>query len=167
MDANFGHTGPHLALYEPDMAPNVGTLMRLVACLGVPIHVIEPCGFPFSKRSLKRSLMDYEPHVMLYHHADWDAFHDWYQTLNMRLILMTTKAAKPYFNVTFTNRDIMMVGSEGRGVGDHVHQAATERLLIPMRPGLRSVNVATAASMVLGEALRQTGHFDHIVSKSS
>ena len=137
--------------------------MRLGACLGVPVHVIEPCGFPFSRRALKRSLMDYEPHVTLYHHADWAAFQSWNQTHNMRLLLMTTKAAKPYFDVTFTNQDIMMVGSEGMGVASHVHTAAAERILIPMKPGLRSVNVATAASMVLGEALRQTGHFERLL----
>ena len=149
-----------LALYEPDMAPNVGTLMRLAACMDVAIHVIEPCGFPFSRRALKRTLMDYEPFVDLHHHADWQAFERDQQARKRRLVLTTTKSSVPYTEMSFQGSDTLLMGSESAGVPDFVHYAAAERIRIPMRSGVRSLNVATAASLILGEALRQTCGFE-------
>lgn len=148
-----------LALYEPDIPPNTGTLLRLGACLGVAVDIIEPCGFPFSIRSLKRAGMDYLDHADIMRHADWASFDAWRRAAQSRLILLTTKAAQPYTDFAFTPGDILLLGRESAGVPDHVHHAADGRLMIPMRPGLRSLNVAIAGAMVLGEALRQTSGF--------
>lgn len=153
----------HLALYEPDIAPNVGTLLRFGACLGLTVHVIEPCGFPFSRRALKKSLMDYEAHVLLKHHADYAAFEDWRQSHSRRLVLMTTKTDHSYLDVRYKDNDVLMAGSESAGVPDHVHTQADVCVRIPMRPELRSVNVATASAMIVGEAMRQTGAFGALV----
>jgi tRNA (cytidine/uridine-2'-O-)-methyltransferase len=145
-----------LALFQPDLAGNVGTLVRLGACLGVPIDVIEPCGFPFSDKAFKRAGMDYVAHADVSGHADWDAF---LAQRRGRLVLLTTKAQTPYPAVDYRADDILLVGQESVGAPAHVHAAADLQVLIPMRPGLRSLNVAIAAAMVLGEALRQTGGF--------
>jgi tRNA (cytidine/uridine-2'-O-)-methyltransferase len=148
-----------LALYQPDLPPNVGTLIRLGACLGVPVHVIEPCGFPFSLRSVRRSVLDYGAKASLFAHDSWEQFQA--DRPPGRLILLSTKASQPYADFSFVRDDILMVGRETSGVPDDVATATDARVLIPMRPGLRSLNVATAAAMVLGEALRQTGGFTH------
>ena len=145
-----------LALYQPDQPPNTGTLLRLGACLRVPVHIIEPCGFPFSKRALKRYAMDYADLVELHHHMDWQAFEDWRQNAKRRLILLTTKAASGYADFQFLQDDILLVGSESTGAPDLVHSAADARLTVPMSKEARSLNVAVSAAMVLGEALRQT-----------
>jgi tRNA (cytidine/uridine-2'-O-)-methyltransferase len=147
----------HLALYQPDLPPNVGTLIRLGACLGVPVHVIEPCGFPFSVHAVRRSALDYAPHAEIVAHRSWGDFRS--NRPPGRLVLLTTKATLRYPDFGFAPGDTLMVGRETAGVPDEVAAAADARVLIPMRPGLRSVNVATAAAMVLGEALRQTGGF--------
>jgi tRNA (cytidine/uridine-2'-O-)-methyltransferase len=145
-----------LALYEPDIAPNAGSLIRLGACLGVPIDIIEPCGFLLSEARFRRAGMDYLEKADMTRHASWAAFR---QTRTGRLILLTAKASDPYTGFTFADGDTLMLGRESAGVPDAVHEAADARLCIPMRPGLRSINVAQAGAMVLGEALRQTRGF--------
>lgn len=146
-----------LALFEPDIPPNLGTQLRLGACLGIPVHVIEPCGFPFSVAAVKRSAMDYLEHAEIHRHASWQDFLA--ERPPGRLLLMTTKAAQIYHEFRFQPGDTVLMGRESKGAPDYVHDAADARLVIPIQPGLRSINVATAAAMVLGEALRQTGGF--------
>ena len=148
-----------LALFEPDIPQNAGTLMRLAACLNVRIHLIEPAGFNTSDRTFRRAGMDYLDRVDLQRHISWRAFRLWQQDSGQRLILATTKAAKPYLSLAYRADDILLLGRESKGVPDEVHEAADERVLIPMAPGLRSLNVALAGGMILGEALRQTQGF--------
>jgi tRNA (cytidine/uridine-2'-O-)-methyltransferase len=150
---------PSLVLYQPDIPQNAGAMLRLCACLGVEAHVIEPAGFDISDRALKRAGMDYLAHITPVRHLGWSEFEAWRKRERRRLVLLTTKGAQPYAEFTFGAGDLLMVGRESAGVPDAVHAAADARLLIPMAPGLRSLNVATAAAMVLGEALRQTGGF--------
>lgn len=146
-----------LALFEPDIPPNLGTILRLGACLETPVHVIEPCGFPFSVQSIRRSAMDYLEHAEIHRHDSWQHFVN--EKPDGRLVLMTTKAAIPYTDFRFAPDDILLFGRESKGAPDYVHAAADARLLIPIRPDLRSINVATAAAIVLGEALRQCDAF--------
>ena len=146
-----------IALYQPDQPPNTGTLLRLGACLRVPVHIIEPCGFPFSKRALKRYAMDYADLVDMHHHVDWAAFDKWRRSNARRLILLTTKASSSYCDFAFEKNDILLVGSESSGVPETVHTIVDARLGIPMSAEVRSLNVAVSAAMVVGEALRQTG----------
>lgn len=145
-----------IALYQPDQPPNTGTLLRLGACMQVPVHVIEPCGFPFSRRALQRYAMDYADLVDLRHHVDWNAFENWRMKAGRRLVLLTTKTEQDYGAFAFRDDDILLVGSESSGVPDNVHEKADARVTIPMSPEVRSLNVAVAMSMVLGEGLRQT-----------
>lgn len=145
-----------LALYEPDIAQNTGTILRLCACLGVAAHIIEPAGFPASDRAFRRAGMDYLDHVTLRRHASWSAFDTWRRDENLRLVLFTTRAATSYLDHRYGN-DVLLFGRESSGVPDAVHAAADARLMIPMQPGLRSLNIAMAAAMVVGEALRQAG----------
>jgi tRNA (cytidine/uridine-2'-O-)-methyltransferase len=146
-----------LALYEPDIPQNTGTILRLCACLGVTAHLIEPAGFPITDRHFRRSGMDYLDQVTIERHASFAAFDEWRRRQDLRLVLFSTRAATPYLDHAFAPADILMFGRESAGVPDHVQAAADARLVIPMRPGLRSINVAMAAAMALGEALRQTG----------
>jgi tRNA (cytidine/uridine-2'-O-)-methyltransferase len=146
----------HLALYEPDIPQNTGTILRLCACLGVTAHLIEPAGFPISDRHFRRSGMDYLDQVIIERHASFAAFDEWRKSQDLRLILFTTRGATPYLDHAFTPGDVLMFGRESAGVPDPVHAAADARLQIPMQPGLRSINVAMASAMALGEALRQT-----------
>jgi tRNA (cytidine/uridine-2'-O-)-methyltransferase len=148
-----------IALYQPDIAQNTGTILRLCACLGIEAHIIEPAGFVSSDRTFRRAGMDYLDHVTLKRHVSWTAFDAWRRSENLRLVLFTTRAAEPYFRHRFTEADILLFGRESAGVADEVHNAADTRVLIPMRPGLRSLNVAMAAAMAAGEALRQTDAF--------
>ena len=143
-----------LALFEPDIPQNAGTLIRLGACLGVPVDIIEPCGFLWSEPKLKRAGMDYLAQAEVARHPSWQAFRA--ARTGQRLLLLTTKGATPYTEHIFRPGDILLLGRESAGVPEDVHAAADARLLIPMRPGLRSLNVALAAAMVLGEGLRQT-----------
>lgn len=143
-----------IALVEPDIAANTGTIIRLGACMNVAIDIIEPCGFPFGDASLKRAGLDYLPKASVTRHASWAAFREQH---NGRLILATTKASKPYTGVAYRAGDTLVFGRESAGVTDEVANAADERIRIPMANGLRSLNVAVAAAMILGEALRQTG----------
>ncbi len=144
-----------LALYEPDIAPNAGAMMRLCACLGVPLDIIEPCGFVLSDRKLRRAGMDYLDHLNMTRHESWPAYRG--TGSSGRLILLTTNAEQTYTSFQFLPDDCLMVGRETAGVPEAVHAAADARVRIAMAPGLRSLNVALAAAMVLGEALRQTG----------
>lgn len=152
---------PRLAIYQPDIPQNTGTMLRLAACLGVPVEIIEPAAFDVSDRNLRRSGMDYLNHVTITRHISWRAFEAWRQEAGSRLILTTTKGATPYAGFAYGPDDIILVGRESAGVPEEVHQAADARVIIPMRPGLRSLNVAVTAAMILGEALRQTGAFPH------
>jgi tRNA (cytidine/uridine-2'-O-)-methyltransferase len=146
----------HLALYEPDIAPNTGTILRLCACLGVTAHIIEPAGFPVSDRAFRRAGMDYLDQVTLRRHASWAAFEEWRRAERLKLALFTTRGAISYLDHQYGD-DVLLFGRESSGVPDEVHAAADARLTIPMRSGLRSLNVAMACAMAVGEALRQTG----------
>ena len=148
-----------LALFQPDIAPNTATILRLCACLGVEAHIIEPAGFPASDRAFRRAGMDYLEEVAIVRHVSWAAFERWRAEAGLRLVLLSTRAALSYVDYAFRPDDVVLFGRESAGVPDHVHAAAAARLVIPMRPGLRSLNVAVAAAMVLGEALRQRGGF--------
>lgn len=148
-----------LALYEPDIPQNAGSLMRLGACLGVGIDVIEPCGFLLSDRGLKRAGMDYLKSADIRRHESWDRFQAGRTPGGNRLVLLTTRGDMAYTDFAFQPDDILLVGRESAGVPDSVHAAADVRLAIPLISGLRSLNVAQAAAMVLGEALRQTHLF--------
>lgn len=145
--------GPALALFEPDIPQNTGALMRLAACLDVPLHIIEPCGFVFDDRRLRRAGMDYLEALDLHRHTSWPRFQA--DRPPGRLVLLTTRGAISYFDFAFRPDDVLLLGSESAGVPEAVHEAADSRLVIPLRPGLRSLNVALAAAMVLGEAIRQ------------
>lgn len=145
-----------LALYQPDIPQNAGSLMRLCACLGVAMDLIEPCGFLLSDRNFRRAGMDYLERLDLVRHASWEAFRAAHKG---RLVLLTTAASQPYTQFAFRPDDTLLVGRESAGVPQDVHAGADARLLIPLRPGMRSLNVAQAAAMVLGEALRQTDGF--------
>jgi tRNA (cytidine/uridine-2'-O-)-methyltransferase len=147
--------GLRLALYQPDMPPNTGTMMRLCACLGVGMDIIEPCGFPFDDAKLRRAAMDYIDHLDFTRHRSWDDFAA--QIGARRLVLLTTKGAVPYTAFSFQPDDILMVGRESAGVPDDVHARADARIVIPILPPLRSLNVAISAAMTLGEAQRQLG----------
>ena len=146
-----------LALYQPDIPQNCGTMLRLCACLGVEASIIEPAGFPVSDRHFRRSGMDYLDAVTVTRHVSWRAFEDWRAPTGRRLVLLSTSAALPFTDFSFAPGDILMVGRESAGAPAEVHEAADARILIPIRPGMRSLNVAVCAAMALGEALRQTG----------
>jgi tRNA (cytidine/uridine-2'-O-)-methyltransferase len=147
----------HIALYQPDIAGNTGTILRLAACLGLSVDIIEPAGFDISDRNLKRAGMDYLASVALTRHVNWQRFDDWRRQEGRRLVLASTKAALPYTQFDYRTDDILLFGRESAGVPDHVHEAADGRVLIPMVEGQRSINVAMSAAMIAGEALRQTG----------
>lgn len=146
-----------IALFQPDIAGNTGTILRMAACLGLAVDLIEPAGFDISDRALKRAGMDYLEMAALTRHVDFDRFEQWRQSEGRRLVLMSTKAALPYTDFHFKAGDIVMLGRESAGVPDHVHDLAFERLIIPMPGGGRSLNVALSAAMVAGEAVRQIG----------
>ncbi len=148
-----------LALYQPDIANNTGTLIRLGACLGTTIHLIHPTGFPFSPKALARAGLDYVDHASVHEHVSWTAFNAWRQEQGRRLVLLTTRAETSAYAVDYRDEDILMVGRESAGVPDTVAEACDVRVRIPMREGMRSINVALAATLVLGEARRQTGGF--------
>jgi tRNA (cytidine/uridine-2'-O-)-methyltransferase len=148
-----------LALYQPDIAANTGTLLRLGACMGVPVHVIHPAGFALTRANLARSGMDYLDRAGLTEHASFSAFEQWRADNGRRLVLLTTKSSNSAYEARYQSGDILMLGRESAGVPDEVAQIADLRVRIPMQPGLRSINVALAGSMVLGEAMRQTGAF--------
>ncbi|PTQ07350.1 rRNA methyltransferase [Sphingomonas oleivorans] len=142
-----------IALYQPDIAGNVGTILRLGACFGVATDIIEPCGFPFSERALRRSAMDYAAAAMVARHADWAAF---LAARQGRIILFTTRGETRLPDMAFHADDHLLFGSESAGVPGFVHEAADVTVRIPIAEGLRSLNIAVAAGIALGEATRQT-----------
>jgi tRNA (cytidine/uridine-2'-O-)-methyltransferase len=148
-----------IALYEPDIPQNTGTILRLAACLGLAAHIIEPAGFPTSDRAFRRAGMDYLDQVTLLRHASFADFATWRAQAGVRLVLFTTAGRTSYLDHAFRATDVLLFGRESAGVPEPMHRAAQARLVIPMRPGLRSLNVAMAAAMAVGEALRQTGGF--------
>jgi tRNA (cytidine/uridine-2'-O-)-methyltransferase len=146
-----------IALFQPDIPQNTGTILRLCACLGVAAHIIEPAGFPVSDRHFRRAGMDYLDHVSITRHDSWSKFEQWRADRDCRLILFTTKGSDPYLDYRYRADDILLFGRESAGVPEEVAAASDARLVIPIRPGLRSLNVAMAAAMAVGEALRQSG----------
>ncbi|TPQ52850.1 tRNA methyltransferase [Prosthecomicrobium hirschii] len=148
-----------LVLYQPDIPQNTGSILRLAACLGVPVDLIEPAGFVITDKGLRRAGLDYLPAATLTRHDSFAAFETWRRQAGGRLVLVTTRAAMPYTEFAYRPGDLLMLGRESAGVPDAVHDLAEARVLIPMVAGMRSVNVAVAAGMILGEALRQTGGF--------
>jgi tRNA (cytidine/uridine-2'-O-)-methyltransferase len=145
-----------IALFEPDIPQNTGTILRLAACLGVEAHIIGPAGFPVSDRAFRRAGMDYLDQVAIMRHTGWQAFEAWRATAGARLILLTTTAHVSYLDHAFRRDDVLLFGRESAGVPEKVHSAADARLVIPIREGLRSLNVAMAVAMAVGEAMRQT-----------
>ncbi|AKM09419.1 tRNA (cytidine(34)-2'-O)-methyltransferase [Croceicoccus naphthovorans] len=144
-----------IALFEPEIAGNVGAVLRLCACMGAAVDLIEPMGFAWDDRRVRRTAMDYIDHVSITRHAGFDAFR---QTIgSRRLVLFTTKATQSAYDFTFDTDDILLLGKESAGVPPAVHDAGDARVRIPLRPEVRSFNLATTAALALGEALRQTG----------
>ncbi len=148
-----------IALYEPDIAQNTGTILRLAACWGIAVDIIEPCGFLFGDARMRRAGMDYLASTDIVRHHSWSAFVAARQTTPGRLVLLTTRASTPFHEVAYLPDDILLVGRESAGVPEAVHGSAAERVRIPMRPEMRSLNVAIATAIVLTEALRQTKNF--------
>lgn len=144
-----------LALFQPDIPQNAGTMLRMCACLGVRAAIVEPAGFPVSDRNFRRAGMDYLDRLEIARHASWEAFEAWRRAAGARLVLLTAHAALPYTDVAYCAGDVLMVGRESRGAPPEVHDAADLRIKIPMVEGLRSLNVAASAAMATGEALRQ------------
>ena len=154
-----------IALYEPDIPQNAGAIFRLAVCLGVPVDVIEPCGFVIDDRRLRRVAMDYGTQTDIVRHRSWDAYS--HNREDGRIVLLTTRGEKPYIEFSFRTSDTLLMGRESAGVPDAVHDAADARLIVPMADGARSLNVVTAAAMVLGEALRQTAGFSGIANQAA
>jgi tRNA (cytidine/uridine-2'-O-)-methyltransferase len=149
-----------ICLFEPDIPQNTGSLIRLSACLDIPLHIIEPCGFPFDDKRMRRVAMDYYNLAEIKRHNSWQAFIEFYQQqANARLLLLSTHANQHYTDFVFHPEDILLFGRESSGVPDYVREAANSHLRIPVQPGARSLNLVQAASMVTGEALRQTKGF--------
>lgn len=149
-------TDLRLALYQPDIPGNTGTILRLAACLGFAVDIIEPAGFDISDRNLKRAGMDYIAAAALTRHVSWDRFEEWRRATGRRLVLASTKASGRYTDFAFRPDDILLFGRESAGAPDHVHKRSDARVLVPMIDGQRSINVAVCAAMIVGEAMRQT-----------
>ena len=145
-----------IALYQPDIPQNTGNIFRLGACLGVSVDIIEPTGFVFDDKKFKRSSMDYMNYLDYKRHDDWDHFYKWIQKKKFRLILMTTKSNKSLYNFEFRPSDILLFGRESAGVPENIHKIVDHRLTIPMKDGVRSINLSSSVALVLGEGLRQT-----------
>ena len=145
-----------IALYQPDIPQNAGNIFRLGACLGVPIDIIEPTGFIFDDKKFKRSAMDYINHIEYKRHIDWQHFYNWTIKNKFRLVLITTKASKSIYKFEFLSSDILLFGRESAGVPEEIHQLVDYRLTIPMKEGLRSINLSSSVALVIGEGLRQT-----------
>ncbi len=147
---------PDLVLFQPDIPGNTGTLLRLGACLGVQVHIVEPAGFRLDEKAFKRSGMDYLDAASMVRHTSWVVFRTWYQQQSRRLVLLTTKSSLAYTDFHFQKNDLLMLGRESSGVPEEVHAMADERITIPMQGKARSINMALSGAIVLGEALRQT-----------
>lgn len=146
----------HLALFQPDIPQNLGAIMRLCACMNTSLHIIEPCGFPFNERKIKRAAMDYIDHLSWRRHDNWDAFVQWCEDHNKEILLMTTKGAQAYTEFSFTpENQVLLAGSESNGAPDYVHERADKRLFIPMHGQTRSLNIGMACAMFLAEVQRQ------------
>ena len=145
----------HLALYQPEIPQNTGTLMRLCACMGISLNIIHPCGFVWDDRRLRRAGMDYRDIATVHHYTSWTDFQNEIKNKESRLILLDAKAETPYTDFSFQNGDILLLGQESAGVPEDVFETTPYRLRIPMAPECRSLNVSLAAAMVVGEALRQ------------
>ena len=148
-----------LALYQPDIPQNTGTILRLAACLGVPVDIVGPAGFDMTDRSLRRAGLDYLDHVDLKRHESFEAFLECLNQAGHRLVLLSSHAKVTHVDFAFEEGDTLLLGRESAGVPDDVHAVAGARIKVPMREGLRSLNIAVAAALVLGEALRQTHGF--------
>ena len=146
-----------IALYEPDIPQNTGTILRTCACLGAEAHIIEPAGFPVTDRAFRRAGLDYLDRLAITRHASFAAFDAWRREERLALVLLTTAAAHSYLDYSYRDDQILLSGRESAGVPETVHNAADARLCIPLREGMRSLNIAVAVAMVAGEALRQTG----------
>ena len=144
-----------IALYQPDIPQNSGNIFRLGACFGISIDIIEPTGYIFDDKRFRRSSMDYINHIDYKRHIDWKAFFNWSKKNNFRLILLTTKVDKKYYDYNFKNNDILIFGRESAGVSEIVHSNVDEQITIPMKKGMRSINVSSAVALVAGEACRQ------------
>src|SRR5207253_2895664 len=151
-----------LALYQPDIPQNTGTMLRMAACLGIAVEIIEPAGFDVSERNFRRAGLDYLEAVEIKRHPSWHAFDASRTERGLRLVLATTRASLAYTEAAFEPDDVVLFGRESAGVPDEVHAAADLRIRVPMRPGMRSLNVAVSAAMILGEALRQTASFPRL-----
>jgi tRNA (cytidine/uridine-2'-O-)-methyltransferase len=149
----------HIALYEPDIPQNTGTILRLCACLGAQAHIVEPAGFPVTDRAFRRAGLDYLDRLAITRHGSFAAFDTWRRGERFGLVLLTTAATQSYLDHRYRDDQILLFGRESAGVPQAVHNAADARLCIPMREGFRSLNIAVAVAMVTGEALRQTGGF--------
>lgn len=148
-------TALRIALYQPDIPGNTGTILRLAACMGIGVDIIEPAGFVLSDKNLKRAGMDYLASVTMTRHVNWQRFDEWRLNEGRRLVLASTKAAERYTDFVYAENDILLFGRESAGVPDDVHNTADARIIIPMVEGQRSINVAMSAAMITGEALRQ------------
>ena len=148
-----------MALFQPDIAANVGAVIRLAACLDVPLTIIEPCGFVWDPRRVRRVGLDYLAHARIKRVPSFASFQERRSAGAARLVLLTTGASRPYYAVAYRPDDILLAGRESSGVPDMVHASADLCARVPMAPGRRALNVVTALAMVLGEALRQTGGF--------
>lgn len=146
-----------IALYQPDIPQNTGTILRMAACFEVPVDIIQPTGFDMSERSLRRAALDYLPHAHITRHEDFEAFNRDRKAHGRRLLALSTHAATPHTAFAFERDDVLLLGRESAGLPAAVHNAADERLRIPIAPHLRSLNIAVAAAIAVGEALRQTG----------
>ena len=148
-----------IALYEPDIPQNTGTIMRLAACFGLSVHFVGPASFPTTERAFRRAGLDYLDHVQLVNHVAFGDFNEWRRDEGRRLVLLTTSAEAIYTGYGFAPNDVLLCGRESSGVPEAIHGAADARVRVPLRPHLRSLNVAVSLAMVAGEALRQTGGF--------
>lgn len=146
-----------LALFQPDIPQNTGTILRMAACLGIAVDIIEPAGFDVSDRNLRRAGLDYLDHVIIERHVSWGQFEERRQADGRRLVLATVTGAIPYTEFSFSPQDIILMGRESAGVPEAVHAAADGRIFVPMQAGMRSLNIAVSAAMIVGEGLRQIG----------
>ncbi|MDC3017235.1 tRNA (cytidine(34)-2'-O)-methyltransferase [Pelagibacteraceae bacterium] len=144
-----------IALFEPDIPQNAGNILRLGACFGIPVDIIEPAGFVIDDKRLKRASMDYYDYLELKIHLSWEKFYEWSKDNSYRLVLLTTKSKKSYYDYKFQSNDIILFGRESAGVPDFVHNSVDERLTIPMIKGPRSINLSSSVAIVAGEMLRQ------------
>ncbi len=149
-----------LALYQPDIPQNTGTILRLGACMNVPVHIVHPTGFHFSDKLFRRSAMDYANHVQMIEHNSFKQFDIWRSEQNKRLVLMSTKATNSVYEFDFSSSDILLAGRESAGVPSEVAKTCDALVRLPMTQELRSLNVSLASAMILGEALRQTNGFE-------